>query len=159
MDALPSTLNSGFVSHFERVRNQLHALVAPLSSQQIWRRPRPYGNSIGNLLLHLCGNLNYYIGAQIAGTGYIRQRDREFSDSGKEKRILLKDFDSAIEMVTSTLKAQSLEDWSRAYSAQGTEATDRFQIILSCAAHASHHLGQIIYLQKELTLPAAQVAS
>ena len=72
------------------VQERVHELVSPLSSEQIWQRPFPYGNSIGNLILHLTGNLNYYIGAQIAGTGYIRQRDLEFSDGGKPKGELLK---------------------------------------------------------------------
>src|SRR5215218_2086046 len=58
--------------HYERVRTRIHALVAPLSTDQLWTRPYPYGNSVGHLLLHLTGNLSYYIGAQIAGTGYVR---------------------------------------------------------------------------------------
>src|SRR5437870_10527990 len=40
----------------------------------------PYGNSVGHLVLHMTGNLNYYIGARVAGTGYVRDRDREFTD-------------------------------------------------------------------------------
>ena len=54
--------------YFRMVQTQIQNLVAPLSSDQLWRKPYSYGNSIGNLILHLTGNLNYYIGAQIAGT-------------------------------------------------------------------------------------------
>jgi hypothetical protein len=66
-----------------RVQAKVHKLVEPLSSEQIWHGPFPYGNSIGNLILHLTGNLNYYIGVPIAGRGYIRHRDLEFSDCRK----------------------------------------------------------------------------
>ena|SRR5438132_4256776 len=81
MTALSFTVASAFENHYETIRGKIHELVAPLSTEQIWRRPYPYGNSIGHLLLHLTGNLNYYIGAQIADTGYIRHRDREFTDT------------------------------------------------------------------------------
>ena len=49
------------------VQKKVHELVEPLSSEQIWQPPFPYGNSIGNLIPHLTGNLNYYIGARVCG--------------------------------------------------------------------------------------------
>jgi uncharacterized damage-inducible protein DinB len=155
MTDLASTVASGLAGYFQMVGRKIHGLVDPLSDTQIWNRPYPYGNSIGNLLLHLTGNLNYYIGAQIAGTGYIRHRDQEFSDRGKSKQQLLKDFDSAVEMVIATIQKQSADDWSARYSAERTECKDRFEMLLNCAGHAYHHVGQIIYLEKQLTLKAA----
>ena len=93
-----------------------HELIDPLSTEQLWQRPYRYGNSIGNLVLHLSGNLNYYIGAQIAGTGYVRHRDQEFSDSGKPKDALLRDFDRAIEVVIGATANQSADDCHEAKS-------------------------------------------
>jgi hypothetical protein len=154
MSTLPQTISSSLTAYYQMIRTRVHELVEPLSHEKIWRRPYPYGNSIGNLLLHLTGNLSYYIGAQIAATGYVRYRDREFSDGGKSKEELLGNFDRAIEMVIATIKNQSGEDWSAPYSAVGTQATDRFNMVLTCAGHAYHHVGQIIYLQKELTRSA-----
>src|SRR5216683_2921999 len=93
-------VQSGFSDYFRMIQAQIHELTDPLSTDQLWQRPYPYGNSIGNLLLHLTGNLNYYIGAQIAGTGYVRHRDLEFSDAARpSKKEVLKKFDDAIEMV------------------------------------------------------------
>jgi hypothetical protein len=78
---LVSAIHTSLAEYFRmRVQERVHELLEPLSSKQVWQRPFPYGNSIGNLILHLTGNLNYYIGAQIAGTGYIRHRDLEFSE-------------------------------------------------------------------------------
>ena len=141
--------------YYEEVRDKVHTWVAPISTEQLWTRPYPYGNSIGHLLLHLTGNLNYYIGARIAGTGYVRDRDREFNDTGrKPKDEVVADFDRAIALVVSTIGAQSPQDWSALYSAEREPvAKDRFTVFFRMAAHAYHHVGQIIYLSKELTRP------
>jgi hypothetical protein len=115
-------------------------------------RPYPYGNSVGHLLLHLTGNLSYYIGAEMGSTGYMRNRPLEFTDtSHAPKAELLAKFDAAIETVATVLQKQSEPDWSAAYTAKGFEdCGDRFTAFLRCAAHLSHHTGQIIYLCKEL---------
>jgi uncharacterized damage-inducible protein DinB len=159
MADLASTVASSLAGYFQMVRSRVHELVEPLSDAQIWVRPYPYGNSIGNLLLHLTGNLNYYIGAQIARTGYVRHRDREFTDQAKPKQQLLKDFDAAVEMVAATIQKQSANDWSADYSAERTETKNRFAILLNCAGHAYHHIGQIIYLEKQLQLSRAGSAT
>src|SRR6266702_1906864 len=93
--------------YFRMVQTETQNLVAPLSSDQLGRKPYSYGNSIGNLILHLTGNLNYYIGAQIGGTGYVRQRPLEFSSTGKPKAELLGDFDRVIEIVVATIAKQT----------------------------------------------------
>ena len=151
-----SDLNTTLVRDFERnyreAAQKIHALVEPLTDEQIWMRPYPYGNSIGHLLLHLTGNLSYYIGAEMGGSGYVRNRPLEFTDTSRApKAVLLKVFDGAIEMVVAVLQKQSEQDWSAAYTAKGFEdCGDRFTAILRCAAHLSHHTGQIIYLCKEM---------
>jgi uncharacterized damage-inducible protein DinB len=151
-----SDLNTTLVRDFERnyreAAQKIHALVEPLTDEQIWMRPYPYGNSIGHLLLHLTGNLSYYIGAEMGGTGYIRNRPLEFSDTiHHPKAELLAKFDAAIATVATVLQQQSEQDWSTTYTAKGFEdCGDRFTAILRCAAHLSHHTGQIIYLCKEL---------
>jgi len=139
--------------YFEEVRGRVHEWIGPVTTEQLWMRPYAYGNSVGHLLLHLTGNLNYYIGAQIAGTGYVRHRDLEFTDAQKRtKEETLADFDRAIAMVVETIHKQSPEDWTKPYFAEREpEAKDRFTMIFRCAAHAYHHVGQLVYLSKELT--------
>lgn len=153
MPDLASVVSSTLAAYYEKVRDSVHEWVAPLSTEQLWRKPYPYGNSIGHLLLHITGNLNYYIGAQIAGTGYVRNRPLEFTDTSKRpKEQMLADFDRAIAMVVSTIRAQSPEDWTAPYSAELEPAAhDRFTVVMRMAAHAYHHVGQMIYLSKELT--------
>jgi len=96
--------------------------------------------------------LNYYVGAQIARTGYVRDREREFTETRHlPKGEALENFDQAIAMVLRTVGTQSVEDWSASYSAVGAENVgNRFHMVLRCAAHLDHHLGQMIYLCFEL---------
>jgi uncharacterized damage-inducible protein DinB len=153
MPDLSSIAASTLASYYEEVRDKVHTWVAPISTEQLWRRPYAYGNSIGHLLLHIIGNLNYYIGTRIAGTGYVRDRDREFNETArKPKDEVLADFDQAIALVVSTIGAQSPQDWCAPYSAEREpETRDRFTVFFRMAAHAYHHVGQMIYLSKELT--------
>lgn len=152
MSELNATIARELSRFYQEKADAIHGWVDPLKDEQVWARPYPYGNSIGHLLLHLTGNLNYYIGAEIAGTGYVRDRPREFSDPVQyPKELVLKDFDAAIRLVRATLEKQTDQDWSAAYSAKGLEkAGTRFFMLLTCAAHLGHHTGQIIYLCKEL---------
>jgi hypothetical protein len=160
MGELAKSVETNLAAYYEEVRERVHHWVEPLTTEQIWTRPYPYGNSVGHLLQHLTGNLNYYIGAQIAGTGYIRHRDLEFTGTRrKPKNQVLADFDGTIDMVVDTIRRQSPDDWTKPYSAEREPAArDRFTALFRCAAHAYHHVGQLIYLSNELTKPAARSA-
>ena len=152
MPELAESVATSLAQYYEEIRKHVHRWVDPLTTEQIWARPYSYGNSVGHLLLHLTGNLNYYIGAQIAGTGYVRHRDIEFTDAHKKsKDQLLDDFDRTIDMVAATIRKQKPEDWTKPYSAEREpEAKDRFTVVFRCAAHTYHHAGQLVYLSSEL---------
>ena len=153
MSDLQSTLASVLTERYTANAARVRELAAPLTNAQFWQKPFPYGNSFGHLVLHLTGNLNYYIGAQIAKTGYVRDRAREFNDPDPpSKNEALKRFDDAVAMVQQTIRAQSAEDWSAEYSGAGSDAKTRLAIILQCAAHIQHHIGQMIYLGYQLEL-------
>ena len=147
MPGLDETLASVLVDRYTTNAARVHELAAPLANEQFWQQPFPYGNSFGHLVLHLTGNLNYYIGARIAKTGYVRDRPREFNDPNPPaKEEALKRLDDAVAMVVKTVRAQSPEDWSVEYSGAGTNAKIRLDMILPCASHMQHHIGQMIYL-------------
>ena len=152
MDELSGTIAEGLAAHFEELAKVLHRLAEPLSNEQMWTRPYPYGNSFGHLVLHLTGNLNSHIGAQIAHTGYVREREREFiEENPPSKPEALKRFDHAVAMVTETIRLQSPADWSRPITATGEKsAGNRYGIFLRCASHFRLHIGHMIYLSKEL---------
>ena len=152
MAGLNETVANGLVAYYEYVAEELHKWVDALPNEQFWRKPYPYGNSVGHLVLHLTGNLSYYIGTRIAETGYVRNRDKEFTDANPpHKDAALKAFDRTVAMVVATIRKQNEEDWSKVYTAEREpEAENRFQIFVRCAGHAYHHVGQIVYLSREL---------
>ena len=93
----------GFARDYERCRAHVHQLAAPLSDDEFWTKPFDFGNSFGHLVLHLTGNLSYYIGTRVADTGYVRTRNREFTDPERRPKVeVLRDFDAAVDMVLHT---------------------------------------------------------
>ena len=147
MADLKVTMAAGFEARYKELAGRVRDLASPLSDEQFWTKPFPFGNSFGHLVLHLTGNLNYYIGAQVALTGYVRDRPREFAETARPpKAETLKKFDDAIDVVLRTIRSQSPEDWSKPYTAVGSDSPDRFDIVFQCATHLDHHIGQMIYL-------------
>lgn len=146
---LNDTVGSGFAARYEELMKKVEELAAPLSNDQFWSRPFSFGNSFGHLVLHLTGNLNYYIGAEIAGSGYVRDRPREFAETAPpSKNQALKDLTEAVALVARTARAQAEDDWGKFYKAAREEdAENRFNIFLRCATHFHLHVGEMMYLQ------------
>lgn len=149
---LSETIGAGFIRRYEELGARVRELAEPLTDAQFWTKPFAFGNSFGHLVLHLTGNLNYYIGAEIAGTGYVRDRDREFTEAARPaKAEVMKRFNDSVAMVARAARAQSEEDWGKSYTAMREEdAANRFNIFLRCATHLHLHVGQMIYLQYAL---------
>jgi len=152
LSALSESVCEALVSEYRHRAAELHKWVDPLAEDQFWSNPFSDGNSVGHLVLHLTGNLSYYVGARIAGTGYVRNRDLEFSEPRKlPKAHVLRKFDETIAMVIPTIEKQTETDWTAPYTARREpESKNRITLIFRCASHLYHHVGQIIYLSTEL---------
>ena len=136
--------------YYQHLGNRVERAARALPADKLWVKPFPFGNSVGNLVLHLTGNLNHYIGALIAGSGYVRDRAREFSDHGPYPlEQILQRFREAVAMVVKTLHAQREADLARPVADQKPVQT-RFGLFLVCAAHLSNHIGQMSYLVQAL---------
>jgi hypothetical protein len=147
MSDLSTTVARHFVDSFRSLAARVRELAEPLDEEAFWSKPFPFGNSFGHLTLHLTGNLSYYIGAQIAETGYVRDREREFTETERpSKEEALARLDAAVAVVVAAIEAQSPDDWSAAYTANGVDETDRFGIFLNCATHFRLHVGQMGYI-------------
>lgn len=112
----------------------------------IWRVKDGISNSAGNLALHLVGNLNHFIGATIGNTGYIRQRDKEFSDKNVSVATLSKMLLDTKEMIAAVLNTLSDDELQEEYRRNPFEAymtTEYF--LLHPKSHLAYHLGQINY--------------
>lgn len=119
--------------------------------QNIWVTDKQIANSAGNLCLHLVGNLNTYIGAAIGNTGYIRDRDREFSDKNIPRDTLLRlvaDTTVMIDHVLSYLNDDILQD---EYPMQVFEQKESYGYFLThLSTHLNYHLGQVNYHRRLL---------
>jgi uncharacterized damage-inducible protein DinB len=153
MSELTHLIKTTLASDYRERAANLHKWVDSLSDEQFWRNPYSYGNSIGHLVLHLTGNLNYYIGARVANSGYVRNRDLEFTATQRLPKVeVLRKFDETIDMVVATIQKQAENDWILPYSAEREpEASHRFTIFMRCTVHLYHHIGQINFLAREVT--------
>lgn len=144
-------IRDSLVKAIENYAQRVHQWAEPLSDEQFWKRPFPFGNSFGHLVLHLTGNLNYYIGAQMMNSGYVRDREREFTEGQPpSKQIALARFDDAVAIAKKAIQTQTAEQWASPFTATGMPpGFNRFDAVLQCTSHIFHHVGQMIYLQKQ----------
>jgi hypothetical protein len=134
-------------AYFEHLAARIERLVGMLPEEQLWARPFGFGNSVGRIVVHLTGSLNHYIGAKVAGTGYVRDRPAEFADPSRPPAgDLLRDFRETIGMVVRTLRSQGEAGLTRPVDDCGEPVRDRLGLFLVCAGHVSNHVGQIVYL-------------
>lgn len=109
-------------------------------------------NSAGNLALHVCGNLQHFVGAVLGGSGYVRDREAEFGRRDATREELQREIAAAVEAVRSTLVKVDVATLERDYPLQVggvTLPTGRFLVHL--ATHLAFHLGQAGYLRRVLT--------
>lgn len=134
-------------SLFNRDLNQLKVEIESYQDEsQLWVIDKNISNSGGNLCLHLIGNINTYIGAEIGKTGYIRNRPLEFSLKDIPKSELINKIEETILVVNNALDSVTEADLETIYPQIVFEkemTTDFFLVHLS--THLAYHLGQINY--------------
>jgi hypothetical protein len=139
-----------FGSYFRHLAARVERAVCSVTEEQLWTKPFPFGNSIGHLVLHLTGNLSHYIGALVAGTGYVRHREHEFIDPVRHPtEELLANFHRAIDLVVQTIASQDAAALATPVADQPPVKT-RLGLFLVCAAHLNNHIGQMSYLVQAL---------
>lgn len=108
-------------------------------------------NSAGNLVLHLTGNLNYLIGATLGNTGFVRDRDREFSEKGLSAESLIEETQKVIPVVRRSIELLTAEDLQKEFPiAIGGKVYSTETMLIFLLAHFNYHLGQINYLRRIL---------
>ena len=132
---------------FNRDLNKLKTEIESYENESsIWKIDKNILNSAGNLCLHLIGNLNTYIGAELGETGYIRNRPLEFSLKDIPKSELIEKIEATIQVVNSTLETLNDTDLEKNYPqiVFEKEMTTGF-FLIHLATHLGYHLGQINY--------------
>lgn len=139
---------------FERDLGTLkNELMAYEDESQLWLVEGAITNSAGNLVLHLCGNLKHFIGAVLGGSGYIRERDREFGDKNVSRTEMAKSIDEAREVVLTTLDGLTDADLDKVYEVRvfNDKPITTHIFLLHLSGHLMYHLGQINYHRRLLT--------
>ncbi|WP_344834052.1 DinB family protein [Chryseobacterium ginsenosidimutans] len=141
-------------SLFTRDLNKLKTEIESYKNEKvIWEIDKNILNSAGNLSLHLVGNINHFIGSILGNSGYIRNRELEFSLKNVPKSELIQKIENTIEVVNSSLEKLSAEDIEKVYPIEPlryTMTTGYFLIHL--IGHLEYHLGQINYHRRLLDL-------
>jgi len=129
---------------------RIEKCLLQLSEEEIWQKPNSNSNSIGNLILHLCGNITQYIHASLGNEPDQRERDLEFSTKGGySKNELLEKITKVTDKAIYIIQNVSEEDLIRKRQVQGFEYSG-VGIIIHVTEHYSYHVGQISYWTKVL---------
>ncbi|UKB79644.1 DinB family protein [Chryseobacterium sp. MEBOG07] len=141
-------------SLYNRDLNKLKTEIEAYQNEEnLWKIDKNIANSAGNLVLHLVGNLNHFIGTHLGNTGYVRQRDLEFSLKDIPRTELIEKIEATAAMIESSLAPLSEDDLKKEYPLvvfENTMTTDYFLIHL--LAHLDYHLGQINYHRRLLDI-------
>lgn len=137
------TLLQLFNRDLEKLKTEISSYK---DEKKIWETSGDVKNSAGNLCLHLCGNLQHFIGAVLGNSGYVRNREAEFT----RKNVPVKELESEIELTTkvieNTLKELKEEELKKTYPINvfGYEMTTGF-FLIHLTTHLNYHLGQVNY--------------
>lgn len=121
-----------------------------ISEDDVWKRINNSSNSIGNLILHLCGNITQYAISSLGNTDDLRNRDLEFSiDKGYSKSELLEKLNTTLEEAKAIINKTTLEEYLRKREVQGFTFSG-VGIVIHVTEHYSYHTGQIAFWVKQL---------
>jgi uncharacterized damage-inducible protein DinB len=130
---------------------RLRAAVETLRNEQVWWRPNEASNSIGNLVLHLNGNVGQWMVASFTGQNDGRDRPAEFSaEVGLTAADLLERLGATMAEAKKVLDGLTEDDLLAAYEIQGYHVTG-LEAIYQAVEHFGLHYGQIVYISKSLT--------
>lgn len=137
---------------YTRDLNKLKTEIESYQNEEaLWKIDKNILNSGGNLCLHLVGNLNHFFGAILGNSGYVRNREEEFSLKNISRTELIKQVEETLNVVISTLDQLSEEDLAKNYPIEqlGYPMTTEY-FLIHLFGHLSYHLGQINYHRRLL---------
>lgn len=145
---LLETLKSLFNRDLNRLKKEIESYT---SEEKIWIIDKQIANSSGNLCLHIAGNLNTYIGKELGGINYIRNRDQEFSLKNIPRTELVKKITGLMSMIDKVLSKLDEAELSKEYPLFVLDTrTSTEYMLVHLATHLAYHLGQVNYHRRLL---------
>jgi len=145
-------LSNTLISLYKRDLQKLKKEISLYKNEiNLWLVKDGVSNSAGNLCLHLVGNLNHFIGAVLGNTGYVRQREQEFSQKHVSVEEIIIQVDQTIDMIEFTLHGIPDSELQNDYPINvfGKPMTTEY-FLVHLSTHLSYHLGQINYHRRLL---------
>jgi len=140
---LVQELRKVFIKDLEKLKEEIGLYR---NEQNLWKIEKQIANSAGNLCLHLVGNLNTYFGAVIGKTGYVRNREQEFSLKNIPQKELVNMVENTIAMLDKVLKTITDDQLKEEYPLLVLkEKTTSGYFLFHLSSHLGYHLGQINY--------------
>ena len=128
----------------------INIALAELGPEELWKKPNAASNSIGNLLMHLNGNITQYAISSLGETKDVRQRDLEFSTSNQlERKVLISNLEQTVQTAKAIMATATAEQLLKKRKVQGFDLTG-IGIIIHVVEHLSYHTGQIAFWVKQL---------
>jgi hypothetical protein len=144
-------MDNYLTEHFERELLKLRDELNKFNNEEnIWKTSSGITNSAGTLTLHLLGNLNFTVGTQLGGTGYVRNREQEFSLTGVPRAQLVADIEKTVDVVKNTLPGVSQTQLDEKYALEMIGSHSTIWYLTYFYGHFTYHLGQINYLRRIL---------
>ncbi|MEY4013090.1 MAG: hypothetical protein RIT22_2214 [Bacteroidota bacterium] len=145
-----NSIKSIFIRDLSKLKGEIESYP---NENSIWEIRSDINNSAGNLTLHLIGNLNTYIGAELNKTGYIRNRELEFTRKNVPRVQLIKSIEATINVIENVLDQLSVTDLKKEYPTliwEKKTSTEYVLIHLTTHLALAYHLGQINYHRRLL---------
>lgn len=137
-----------FENYIDQLMNEIRQFPDDAS---LWKVPQGVSNSPGNLGLHIAGNLQHFIGAIMGKTGYVRQREIEFSTKGLSREDVLDQLLKAKSIVSTVLESYTSEKQTEPYPEEFKGRTvPVHEALAHLFAHVAYHTGQVNYLRRML---------
>jgi uncharacterized damage-inducible protein DinB len=137
----------------EEGQTRILKCLEQLTEEEVWKRPNEHSNSIGNLVLHLCGNIRQWVVAGLGRQSDQRQRQLEFDERGPiAKEILIRRLTGALSEVEEVLDRIEAADLIQTYPVQTFEENG-VSILVHVTEHFSYHVGQITFYVKAMKGP------
>ena len=143
-----NSIKSIFIRDLSKLKGEIESYP---DENSIWEIRSDINNSAGNLTLHLIGNLNTYIGSELNKTGYIRNRELEFTRKNVSRVQLIQSIEATISVIENALDQLSVTDLEKEYPLLIWEKkTSTAYVLIHLTTHLAYHLGQINYHRRLL---------
>jgi hypothetical protein len=157
-DQLAAAVTTAASQTLTKAADQINHCLDQLTDEQVWWRPSDAMNSIGNLILHLCGNLRQWIVAGIGGEIDVRHRPQEFSERGPiAKTELLRRLDDVVVQAQVALGQASAQELLRKRCVQGFEVTG-LEAIFDSIPHFKGHTQEIVHMSRYVLRESYKIA-